>query len=124
MTYDKDNIFAKIIRGEVRVHKVYEDEKVLAFHDISKAAPIHVLVTPKGEYQDFSAFVSLAEPSEISNFFKKINEIVTLLKVDKTGFRLILNTGPDANQTVSHFHTHILAAKNLGPLLSDDNLLR
>lgn len=124
MTYDKNNIFAKIIRGEISSNKIYEDEKVLAFWDISKAAPTHALVIPKGEYLNFSDFVKKSEPEEISYFFKKLGEIATLLGVDEAGFRLISNIGSDAHQTVPHFHVHILAGKKLGPLLSTDNLLR
>ncbi len=117
MTYDKNNIFAKIIRGEIPANKVYEDEKVLAFHDISHAAPTHVLVIPKGEYVDFVDFTSHAAAPEISHFFKKVNEIAQLLEADKSGFRLISNIGSNAHQTVPHFHVHILAGKKLGPLL-------
>jgi histidine triad (HIT) family protein len=124
MTYDKNNIFAKIIRGEISSNKIYEDEKVLAFWDISKAAPTHALVIPKGEYLNFSDFVKKSESEEISYFFKKLGEIATLLGVDEAGFRLISNIGSDAHQTVPHFHVHILAGKKLGPLLSTDNLLR
>ncbi|NBV06444.1 MAG: histidine triad nucleotide-binding protein [Proteobacteria bacterium] len=124
MNYDKNNIFAKIIRGEIPANKVYEDEKVLAFHDISKAAPTHVLVIPKGEYTDFIDFTSKADAEQILYFFKKVNEISKLLKADKSGFRLITNNGIDAHQTVAHFHLHILAGKKLGPLLSSDNHLR
>jgi histidine triad (HIT) family protein len=124
MNYDSNNIFAKIIRGEVPSSKVYEDEKILAFHDITKAAPIHVLVIPKGEYVDFSHFVSKAGANEIDYFFKKTALIAQELGTDKKGFRLITNKGSDANQTVQHFHVHILAGKNIGPLVSTDNILR
>ncbi len=124
MAYDKNNIFAKIIRGEIPAKKVYEDEKVLAFFDISKAAPTHVLVIPKGEYLNFPDFVEKAAAEEISYFFKKVAEIATLVEADKSGFRLISNIGSHANQTVPHFHVHILAGKKLGPLLSSDNSLR
>ncbi len=124
MFYDKNNIFAKIIRGEIPTIKVYEDEKILAFNDISKAAPIHVLVIPKGEYINFSDFISKTTPEEISYFFKKVEEITRLIGADKSGFRLITNSGVDANQTISHFHIHILAGKKMGPLLSSDYQLR
>ena len=124
MSYNSDNIFAKIIRGEIPANKVYEDDKVLAFYDISKAAPIHVLVIPKGEYVDFSDFSTKATAEEIAHFFKKISEISEGLGVDKSGFRLISNKGSNAHQTVPHFHVHILGGKALGPLLSSDNLLR
>lgn len=124
MTYSQNNIFAKIIRGEIPANKFYEDDKVLAFHDISKAAPTHVLVIPKGEYLDFLDFTSNADKEEISYFFKKVSEIAKLLEADKSGFRIISNIGSNAHQTVPHFHVHILAGKKLGPLLSSDNQLR
>lgn len=117
MTYDSNNIFAKIIRGEIPAKKVYEDEKILAFHDISAAAPTHVLVIPKGEFSDFSDFVAKADTTEISYFFKKTSEIADLLKVRDSGFRTIFNSGSDAHQTVPHFHVHILGGRKLGPLL-------
>lgn len=124
MTYNNSNIFAKILRGEIPSNVVYQDEKVFAFHDISKAAPMHVLVIPKGEYVDFIDFTSKASSEEVSYFFKKAGEIAKLLEADKSGFRIISNIGSDAHQTVLHFHLHILAGKKLGPLLSNDNLLR
>lgn len=124
MIYDKNNIFAKIIRGEIPAKKVFESEKVLAFYDISKAAPIHVLVIPKGEYINFQDFVSKASAEDISDFFKKVSEVAKMLKADESGFRLISNIGSNAHQSVPHFHVHILAGKKMGPLLSSDNLLR
>lgn len=124
MAYDKNNIFAKIIRGEIKAQKIYEDELVLAFNDISKASPIHVLVVPKGEYENFSDFNNKASDQEISHFFRKVTKIAKDLNLDNSGFRIITNNGSDAHQTVKHFHVHILAGKKLGPLLSSDNQLR
>ena len=124
MIYDKNNIFAKIIRGEIPAKKVYEDENILAFYDISKASPIHVLVIPKGEFIDFVDFVSKENPQKVANFFQKIAKISQDLKIIDAGFRLITNNGSDAHQTVKHFHVHILAGKKLGPLISADNQLR
>jgi hypothetical protein len=123
MQYDKNNIFAKIIRGEIPAKKVYEDENILAFYDISKASPVHVLVIPKGEFIDFIDFVSKADPQKITNFFQKVAQISQDLKIVESGFRLITNNGSDAHQIVKHFHVHILAGKKLGPLISADNQL-
>lgn len=120
MLYDKNNIFAKIIRGEIPSNKVYEDEKILAFHDISKAAPIHVLVIPKGDYVNFSDFTAKADAVEIVEFFKKVASIATKLDLDKSGYRLISNIGADASQSVPHFHVHILGKKKLGGLVVGD----
>ena len=123
-SYDKNNIFAKIIRGEIPATKIYEDEKVLAFLDISKAAPTHVLVVPKAEYIDFMDFTARASADEIANFFTQVNKIAGILNVVDAGFRLIANIGSNAHQTVPHFHVHILAGKKLGPLISSDKSLR
>lgn len=123
MSYNPNNVFAKIIRGEIGANKVFEDDSVLAFHDISQSAPTHVLVIPKGNYINFSDFLEKAGSQEVAHFFKKVSEIVKLLGVDKTGFRLITNSGPDANQTVLHFHVHILAGKNLGELLTSNHTI-
>jgi len=124
MIYDKNNIFAKIIRGEIPAKKVYEDENILAFYDISKASPVHVLVIPKGEFIDFIDFVTKENPQKVTNFFQKVAQISQDLKIVESGFRLITNNGSDAHQTVKHFHVHILAGKKLGPLISADNQLR
>lgn len=124
MTYDKNNIFAKILRGEIPASKVYEDNNLLAFNDISRAAPTHILVIPKGEYIDFLDFTTSATPETIANFFKKTNEIAKSLNLENSGFRIISNNGSDAHQTVKHFHIHILAGKKMGPLLASDNKLR
>ncbi len=124
MAYDQQNIFAKIIRGEIPASKIYEDEFILAFHDISKASPTHILIIPKGEYQNYCDFVNNATSEEISHFFKKISQLASDLGAIANGFRLISNQGNDSNQTVKHFHVHLLAGKKLGPLLSSDNQLR
>ena len=124
MIYDKNNLFAKIIRGEISAEKIYEDEEVLAFNDISKAAPTHILAIPKGDYLNFSDFALRADDKKIAHFFRKIGEIASLVGADISGFRLISNIGFDAHQTIQHFHVHILAGKKLGPLLSSDNFFR
>lgn len=120
--YNKDNIFAKIIRNEIPAKKFYEDSKVLAFEDISKAAPTHILVIPKGEYINFDDFVTNAPKEDVISFFNKVSEIAK--KNNVNGYRLITNIGSDASQTVMHFHVHIIAGKKLGPLISSDNQLR
>ncbi len=120
MAYDKNNIFAKIIRGEVPGKKVYEDEQVLAIHDISAAAPVHVLVMPKGDYVSFDDFARNASPDAQAHFFKSITEIARKTGVDKTGYRLIANHGQDASQSVPHFHMHLIGGRALGGLLPGD----
>ena len=115
--YDQNNIFAKIIRGEIPSKKIYDDEKILAFEDISKAAPIHIFVVPKGQFISFSDFVLKAGTDEVNNFFKKVAEIASNLGLDNSGYRLITNNGSDACQTVFHFHVHILGKKKISELL-------
>jgi len=124
MSYDSNNIFAKIIRGEIPATKVFEDENILAFEDISKAAPTHILVIPKGEYVSFADFTNKADSDEIANFWQKVNQIAKDARLAESGFRLITNNGQNASQTVEHFHVHILGGRTLGGLLPDDKLIR
>ncbi len=120
MAYDSGNVFAKIIRKEIPAKVVYEDKQLLAFHDVTPAAPVHVLVVPKGEYVSFDDFSQHASAEEVAYFFLKIQEIAATLGVDKTGYRLITNHGKDASQSVPHFHVHILGGKALGGLVPGD----
>jgi diadenosine tetraphosphate (Ap4A) HIT family hydrolase len=122
--YNNANIFAKIIRGEIPCSKVYEDNEVLAFNDVSQAAPVHVLVVPKGEYVSFDDFVSKASADIVANFFTTVQVIAEKVGVCQSGYRLITNHGSDAHQTVLHFHVHILGGKKLGGLLQSDELKR
>jgi len=124
MTYDNQNIFAKILRQEIPAKKIYEDDFVLAFHDISKACPTHILVIPKGQYQNYSDFVLNAQEQVVVDFFKRVALIAQELNLEIAGYRLVCNQGSDANQTVKHFHVHLLAGKNLGPLIASDKTLR
>lgn len=124
MTYDSENVFAKIIRGEIPCDAVYQDDKVLAFNDISPAAPVHVLVVPKGEYCSFDDFMTQADAEIVTSFFAKVKEIASQLNIVESGYRLITNHGVDASQTVPHFHVHILGGKPLGGLIESDALIR
>ena len=119
--YDKNNIFARIIQGEIPATKIYEDDDVLAFNDLSNLAPVHVLVIPKGEYVDFADFVTGESAEKIASFFKKVAEIAKKLDLNDTGYRMISNKGGDASQSVPHFHIHLLGKKKLGPLIVGDN---
>jgi histidine triad (HIT) family protein len=120
MKYDPTNLFSKIIKGEIPCNKVYEDDRVLAFHDINPAAPVHVLVIPKSAWCSFDDFILDAEAEEVSYFFKKVRQIAQQVGLSGTGYRLIMNHGNDASQTVHHFHVHILGKKHLGPLVIND----
>ena len=106
--YDKNNIFAKILKGEIPCDKVYEDEKVFAFKDINPKAPVHILVVPKAEYVSFDDFMEKASDSEIAYFFKKVREIAKGQGVSESGYRVVANNGEKAGQIVFHFHVHIL----------------
>ncbi len=117
MTYDTQNIFAKIIRGEIPCNKVYEDEFAFAFNDIKPEAPVHVLVLPKGEFISFDDFVQSAPPALFQGFFAAVQKIAVRLGLVESGYRLITNHGADASQSVFHFHVHILAGKSLGGLV-------
>ena len=117
MTYDTNNIFAKILRGEIPCNKVYEDTFVLAFHDIAPSAPVHVLVIPKGEYVSFDDFATNAPAGFMHDFFASVRKVAAQLGVVECGYRLITNHGADASQSVPHFHVHILAGKQMGALL-------
>jgi diadenosine tetraphosphate (Ap4A) HIT family hydrolase len=118
MTYDENNIFAKLLRGEIPCTKLYEDEFALAFPDIRPAAPTHVLVIPKGKYISIADFGAQASPAEVTGFFRAVSHVAKQLGVEASGYRIISNAGPDSHQEVPHFHVHILAGRKLGPLLS------
>lgn len=105
--YDKNNVFAKIISGEIPVKKIYEDNILIAILDINPAAPTHILVIPKKSYIDFEDFVNNANLSDVSHYFKKVAEIAKENKVPN--YRIISNIGREAGQSVFHFHTHILS---------------
>ena len=106
--YDKNNIFAKIIRGEIPCDKVYEDDDVLFFKDINPIAKVHVLGIPKSQCVDFSDFISKNTPTTISAFFKKTNFVIEKLGITKDGYKVISNSGMNGGQEVLHFHIHIL----------------
>jgi histidine triad (HIT) family protein len=118
MTYDPNNIFAKILRGEIPCSKVYEDEYVLAFNDIDPKAPVHVLVIPKGEYVSIVDFGAKASAEEVSAFFQAVSKIAEELGIDDAGFRSIANTGLNGGQEVPHFHLHLLGGSKIGPMVS------
>lgn len=120
MSYDPNNLFARIIKGELPCNKVYEDDQVLAFHDIHPAAPVHVLVLPKGEYCSFDDFVLKADSDTVRNFYVRVREIAHSLGLDQSGYRLIMNHGPHASQTVHHYHVHLLGKRHLGALVAGD----
>ena len=114
--YDKQNIFAKIIRKEIPCENIYEDEHVLFINDIHPQAKIHILGIPKLEVVDFGEFILKANTKEISYFFLKIDNIVDQFDLKKGGYKIIMNSGKDGGQLVPHFHVHILGGEKLSHL--------
>ncbi len=115
--YDENNIFAKILRGEIPCDKVYEDEYVLAFNDIAPQRPVHILVIPKGAYVSIDDFGAKASPEELKAFFAAISKLVNDKGIDGSGFRCIANAGEDGGQEVPHFHMHILGGAPVGAMV-------
>ncbi len=114
MAYDDNNVFARILRGEIPATKVYEDEYVLAFRDIAPQAPVHVLVIPKaGTISTDDLSLDGVEPC--GRLLHAVGHVARLLGLDKTGYRVIANHGADAHQAVPHMHFHILGGGDLGP---------
>ncbi len=105
--YDKNNIFAKIIRKEIVADIVYEDDILLAFHDIDKKAKIHVLIIPKKQFISYQDFIKNASNEEVVYFFKKIDYIANILSIQES-YRLVTNHGAEMKQVVFHFHVHLL----------------
>lgn len=118
MSYDDNNIFARILRGEVPCKKVYEDSSVLAFHDIAPKAPVHILVIPKNKYISIDDFGANASPYEVKSFYAAVAKIAAQENLSASGFRVIANTGANGGQEVPHFHVHILGGRQLGPMLA------
>ena len=117
-TYDDQNIFAKILRGEIPNNTVFENDHALAFRDISPAAPTHVLVIPKGPYVSMDHFTQEASEAELVGFMRAIGEVCRLEGVSEDGFRAIANTGEHGVQEVQHLHVHIIGGRPLGRMLS------
>jgi len=121
MSYNSNNVFAQIINDEIPCNKIYQDNFCLAFNDLHPAAPIHVLVIPKGHYTNFDDFCLRGSSDEVNGFFKGVTATLNKLKlINKDGYRLITNAGEHGLQTINHFHIHILAGEVLGPLVIKD----
>tara|TARA_B100001758_G_C18139418_1_gene468142 strand:- start:116 stop:472 length:357 start_codon:yes stop_codon:yes gene_type:complete len=118
MAYDKNNIFAKILRGEIPCKKIYENDYVLSFHDINPKKKIHALVIPKGEYTDLDDFNKRASDKEIAELSKAISHVSNLLEASEKGYRVLSNIGSDGGQEVPHLHYHIFAGEKIGGMVS------
>ena len=119
MKYDKKNIFAKILRGELPCKKIYENKYVLSFYDINPQKKIHIIVIPKGEYIDLDHFNEEASEKEIVELNKSITHIVRMLKISnrEMGYRVLSNIGRDGGQEVLHFHYHIFGGEKIGKMV-------
>ena len=115
--YDDQNIFARILRGEIPCKKVYEDQFALAFHDIAPQAPVHVLVIPKGRFVSLADFAARGSQAEIAGFYRAVAKVAHDLDLESDGYRTLTNMGADAGQEVAHFHLHLFGGKRLGPML-------
>lgn len=118
LPYDDQNIFAKILRGEIPNKTIYEDEWALAFHDIHPQAPVHALVIPKGAYVSWDDFSAKASDEEIAGFTRVVGHVARELGLVDPGYRLLANIGIDSHQEVPHLHVHIFGGKPLGRMLT------
>ena len=116
--YDDQNIFAKILRGEIPCAKVHEDDHSLAFSDINPQAPTHVLVIPKGAYVSWDDFAERASEGEIAGFVRAVGKVARDLGLVEPGYRLLANVGRDGGQEVPHLHVHLFGGRGLGPMLA------
>ena len=114
--YDDQNIFAKILRGEIPSKRVYEDDFAIAFHDINPQAPTHLLVIPKGAYVSWDDFSGKGSDAEIAGFIRAVGKVARDAGLVVPGYRLLANTGRQSGQEVPHLHVHILAGQPLGPM--------
>ena len=122
MTYDQNNIFAKILRGEIPCDKVYESDHALAFKDINPQAKVHVLVIPKGAYVNMDDFSQNASSEEITGLIRALGEVAKIVGVSEytsgKGYRYIGNNGSDGGQEVPHLQFHIVGGEPLGRMVS------
>ena len=115
--YDPNNVFARILRGELPCKRVHETDHALAFHDINPQAPTHVLVIPKGAYRSWADFSAKASEAEIAGFVRAVGETAKLLGLEAAGYRLLANAGVHAHQEVPHLHVHIFGGRQMGAML-------
>jgi histidine triad (HIT) family protein len=111
--YDRNNVFARILRGELPCKKVHEDEFALAFHDINPLAPVHVLVIPKGEYVSQADFCATAPAEQVTGFWRAVAKVARDLGLESEGYRIVANHGPNGGQLVFHFHVHVFGGRQM-----------
>ena len=120
MSYDKNNIFAKILRKEIPCKKIFENEHVLSFHDINPQKKIHALVIPKGEYINLDDFNARASDQEIVALSKAITEVSKILSISTDtgkGYRALTNLSEDGGQEVAHLHFHLFGGEKVGKMV-------
>ena len=115
--YDDQNIFARILRGEIPAKKVYEDDHALAFHDIAPWAPTHLLVIPKGPYVSWDDFSARASDAEIAGFIRAVGHVAREAGLVEPGYRLLANIGQHGHQEVPHLHVHVFGGRQFGAML-------
>jgi len=116
--YDDQNIFAKILRGEIPSRRVYDDDFAIAFHDINPQAPTHLLVIPKGAYVSWDDFSARAGDAEIAGFIRAVGTVARAAGLVEPGYRLLANIGQHGHQEVPHLHVHIFGGRPLGAMLA------
>lgn len=116
--YDDQNVFAKILRGEIPSRTVYEDDWALAFHDINPQATTHILVIPKGAFVSWDDFALRASDAEIGGFVRAVGHVAREAGLVEPGYRLLANIGRDGGQEVPHLHVHLFGGGRLGPMLT------
>ena len=122
MSYDDNNIFAKVLRGEIPCDKIYEDDYVLSFHDINPQKKIHALVIPKGKYVDLDDFNAKASDKEIVGLIKGISVVAKKLGISVDtgkGYRALTNISENGGQEVPHLHVHLFGGERVGRMVSD-----
>ena len=120
MSYDNNNIFAKILRGEIPCNKIYEDEFILSFHDINPQKKIHALVIPKGKYIDLDDFSENASSNEMVGLLKGISTVAQKLKISVNtgkGYRALANINEHGGQEVPHLHFHLFGGEKVGKMV-------
>ena len=116
--YDPDNIFAKILRGEIPSTRVYEDDHAIAFEDINPQAEIHTLIVPRGDYVSWDDFSAKASDTEIAGFVRAVGNVARAKGLVEPGYRLLVNVGPHGGQEVPHLHVHLFGGQPLGPMIA------
>jgi len=118
LPYDDNNIFARLLRGEIPSTRVYEDEHAVAFHDINPLSPTHILVIPTGAYVSWDDFSARASDAEIAGFVRAVGKVARDAGLVEPGYRLLANNGVNSGQEVPHLHVHVFGGRPLGPMLA------